>query len=224
MFDQVPSASPQQVHNIEIEVGTEPMESSPLLMRLSLTPRDNLHTLIEDDGSVSPTSPKGSFFNKNLEIKPINESQDMSSLSPRFLSEFPNGSAEQLNLERERLKRNEMVRMIKDLPLKEQGVGNEMASNIEEQLSPSIESPSGAAPTVLKVGDLVRISESLEGFVRFYGRTQFADGVWVGLALSVPDGMLPFYFFKSLAIKTSIAGVPAVSSDIEIFCSSYLFL
>ena len=41
----------------------------------------------------------------------------------------------------------------------------------------------------LKVGDVVRISEELEGQVRFYGKTQFADGTWVGIALSIPEGM-----------------------------------
>uniref|UniRef100_A0A7M5UMN0 CAP-Gly domain-containing protein n=3 Tax=Clytia hemisphaerica TaxID=252671 RepID=A0A7M5UMN0_9CNID len=40
----------------------------------------------------------------------------------------------------------------------------------------------------LKVGDVVKITENLEGQVRFYGKTQFADGTWVGIALTVPEG------------------------------------
>ena len=49
----------------------------------------------------------------------------------------------------------------------------------------------------LKVGDVVRISETLEGQVRFYGKTQFADGIWVGIALSVDEGML-FVYYRSV--------------------------
>ncbi|XP_065651766.1 kinesin-like protein KIF13A isoform X6 [Hydra vulgaris] len=190
MFDPTRSASPLSIEkDIEIEIGKEPVESSPLLRRLGTTPRDNLHTLIEDDGSVSPTTPKGSFLiTKNFENRPITEYRDISESSTRSFSEFQNVNEEQLNLDQERLKRNEMMRLIKDLPLLEQGVGDEKPNNTEGKFSPSFENPSNVVSGTLKVGDLVRISDNLEGFVRFYGRTQFADGVWVGLALSVPDG------------------------------------
>lgn len=53
----------------------------------------------------------------------------------------------------------------------------------EDEEEATLESPR------LKVGDVVRISETLEGQVRFYGKTQFADGTWVGIALSIPEGM-----------------------------------
>ena len=52
----------------------------------------------------------------------------------------------------------------------------------------------GGSKQSLKVGDVVKISESLEGQVRFYGKTQFADGIWVGIALTVAEGKSLFSF------------------------------
>ena len=41
----------------------------------------------------------------------------------------------------------------------------------------------------LKVDDVVNMGPGKDGTVRFIGKTQFADGIWVGLELSVPEGM-----------------------------------
>lgn len=60
----------------------------------------------------------------------------------------------------------------------------------EEKLANDVTNAEGAVSGSprLKVGDVVRISETLEGQVRFYGKTQFADGTWVGIALAIPEG------------------------------------
>lgn len=59
----------------------------------------------------------------------------------------------------------------------------------QENSLPAAETNGPASPRKhLKVGDSVTLGENKFGQVRFYGSTQFADGVWVGLALSVPEG------------------------------------
>lgn len=58
----------------------------------------------------------------------------------------------------------------------------------EESIPRMVEGEEVEAKPSLKVGDVVKIAENLEGQVRFYGRTQFADGIWVGIALTVAEG------------------------------------
>ena len=42
----------------------------------------------------------------------------------------------------------------------------------------------------LKLGTLVSVGDSKTGFIRFIGRTDFAPGLWIGVELDVPKGML----------------------------------
>ena len=42
----------------------------------------------------------------------------------------------------------------------------------------------------VKIGDTIELSKGNSGQVRFIGQTMFADGVWVGLELATPKGMV----------------------------------
>lgn len=183
-----------------IDIGEDKPQPSPRDMiprNSSMSAMINLHPLIEDDGPGSPNSPKdkvmfGNTKDTDTESKLIDLSSNKKQedgeqvTTPRSLSEFPTDVVEQANLERSRLIRRESLRKVKDLPLPEQGVTQETVATAESPRDP------GSPPPALKVGDVVRVSETMEGQVRFYGRTQFADGVWVGIALSIPDGELDF--------------------------------
>ncbi|XP_057308656.1 kinesin-like protein KIF13A isoform X3 [Hydractinia symbiolongicarpus] len=198
-FENRPSESSPRLtpREVTIDIGEDRPQPSPRDMiprNSSMSAMINLHPLIEDDGPGSPNSPKdkvmfGNTKDTDTESKLIDlsnnkkqEDGEQVTTTPRSLSEFPTDVVEQANLERSRLIRRESLRKVKDLPLPEQGVTQETVATVESPRDP------GSPPPALKVGDVVRVSETMEGQVRFYGRTQFADGVWVGIALSIPDG------------------------------------
>jgi len=146
----------------------------------------NLGTLVEDDGPSSPHSPNKKTGFSSLNDINVNATTDFSIDSlveskKVSLSDLPADEIEQANLDRDRLIRQESFRKTKNLPLTDQGVNNDEEKTEKER---SDSSP----PALLKVGDVVKVSADMEGQVRFYGRTQFAEGVWVGMALNDPKG------------------------------------
>ena len=48
--------------------------------------------------------------------------------------------------------------------------------------------PQQTQPLTFSVGDRVLLGDGKEGVVAFYGNTEFARGVWVGVVLDVPEG------------------------------------
>lgn len=130
------------------------------------------------------------FANCNINNESNNCEQTIDNDSPTVsLSSLPNDLVEQANLDRDRELRKEKIKPTMSLPLDEQGVTEEeICTTPREEYAPGGIAENGNQPPWLKVGDLVRLSENLEGQVRFYGRTKFADGIWVGIALSIPEG------------------------------------
>ena len=130
----------------------------------------NLDTLVEDDGPASPDKRSSKTFDVSVET-----SKDNSECSGIVeLCDSNNVDNAEINGPKNDALTTESEESTTD------GDSLQKMDNLsltEKQTKSS-----------LKVGDVVKVSENLEGQVRFYGRTQFSDGIWVGLALTVPSG------------------------------------
>ena len=164
-FDPETGRSVSPVSKQRSESVTEPHSSS--------TPNRlvNLDTLVEDDGPVSPDKRSSKTFDlsaetskDNSECSGVVELSDSSNNVDNAKINGPKTDTLNTELEESTTDENSFQNM-------------DNLSLTEKQTKPS-----------LKVGDVVKVSENLEGQVRFYGRTQFSDGIWVGLALTVPSG------------------------------------
>ena len=131
----------------------------------------NLDTLVEDDGPASPDKRSS----KTLDLS-VENSRDNSECSAVVeLSDSSNNvDNAEINGPKTDVLNAEMEESTTD---RDSSQKMDNLSLTEKQTKSS-----------LKVGDVVKVSENLEGQVRFYGRTQFSDGIWVGLALTVPSG------------------------------------
>lgn len=186
-----PSESPRiQIKQVDIDLD----EPSP---RVATPPRErgvsNLDTLIESDNSPGNSDLKGAIpldSNKDFDnIEQSNVTNTDISIDDKTIEETENDNKLDALLQVDHVKLSESHSVpLPDkgnVPAEEVAPASTAENNLEDEKEPSV------APS-LKVGDVVKISDTLEGQVRFYGRTQFADGVWVGVALSVPEGEFLF--------------------------------
>lgn len=131
----------------------------------------NLDTLVEDDGPVSPDKRSSKTFDVSVET-----SKDNSECSG--VVELSDSSNNVDNAEINGPKNDTLTT--------ESEESTADGDNLQKMDNLSLTEKQ--TKSSLKVGDVVKVSETLEGQVRFYGRTQFSDGIWVGLALTVPSG------------------------------------
>lgn len=162
----------------------------------------NLQPLVETDTPPSPLSPLAPSDQYREDVRRTLSNEFELTSNPNNLPSMPVSLEEQINLEKARSLKEELLRQQaqKGLSLEEQGVKSEIPVLSEDSVpkSPSSVSPerrnsSPAQPSSprersLRVGDIVSFGEDKSGQVRFYGRTQFADGIWVGMELNVPEG------------------------------------
>ena len=180
-FNSSPSQSPRlALRQVDIDIdGGSVVENTPQSQtppRERLIPRNNttpalLPSLVESSPTTSELEVRASVIDilSKGEKEALNRSiEDPGSASTPRRAGVEEGISKEGEVRS--LEADEKPRII---------IGDEPVLDDEEE----VESPS------LKVGDVVRISESLEGQVRFYGKTQFADGTWVGIALSIPEGI-----------------------------------
>ena len=195
---------------------TDSPPSKPLLpdsyllnaYNLSSTPTTKtLHPLIEDE---SPTSPlKGTKVSKALfEQIPVVEqlgdtnkeaSKDVEisfqSSGSRKENALPSSTVKNQSQQKENTGAEKIIQNEKmDLQSpSEMGTIKNMES--VEQLSVG-DQTCAEAFTGLKIGDTIELGGGLSGNVRFLGVTQFSDGVWAGLALTTPNGIVYFFHFN----------------------------
>lgn len=189
---------------------TDSPPSKPLLpdsyllnaYNLSSTPTTKtLHPLIEDE---SPTSPlKGTKVSKALfEQTPVVElltdrkkeaSQDVSvsfqSNDSRKDKILPNSTAKNQSLQNDDRVAEKMIQ--NDSMNLQSPSEMETLKKVESVEQPSAVNQANAEVFAgLKIGDTIELGGDLSGHVRFLGVTQFSDGVWAGLALTTPNGMV----------------------------------
>ena len=159
---------------------------------LSSTPAPKvLHPLIEDESPISPSKVSKSLFQGtdvcekqsdivDIRIVDVNKSEavdELLNVSKSFETEknansdFANNppEADKCIIESESNK-NEIESE------------SENTENRKDSLSETL--------FPMKIGDTIQLGDGVSGQVRFIGNTQFANGVWVGIELKNPKGML----------------------------------
>ena len=191
---------------------TDSPPSKPLLpdsyllnaYNLSSTPTTKtLHPLIEDE---SPTSPlKGTKVSKALfeEIPVVEQLPDTIKEASKDLAisfqsggsgkekASPNSAVKNQSQQKENTGAEKMIQN-ENMNLQSPSELGTMKNVESVEQPPIVDQTHPEAFAGLKIGDTIELGGGLSGNVRFLGVTQFSDGVWAGLALTTPNGIVYF--------------------------------
>jgi len=180
-FQNSPSQSPRlALRKVDIDIDGDNTSTGR-----QTPPRNTLQPLAESQHS--PSDSDLAVRTSEIDIMTDSEKEAVSRKNSDKSDTAVEASADNVTKPIEDINPHEKLTKSESAPLLDEKPAQIVAVDEEDDEDDEEESESKQS---LKVGDVVKISESLEGQVRFYGKTQFADGIWVGIALTVPEGKI----------------------------------